>query len=209
MDMAGLLSFAVHEDLVEWLFREFRREVGEDEVPVSWNQLARVDSEIFAYMIEANVGGIQETGGDDFPLDKILKKTMEEPRIKSILVPRMKTADQGGQKRSFEQMQNNHPNGSFRGKDASKGKGKGKFNRGKGKDRKSGGVMLPRELIGMEPRPNGVSPCFAYNLPGGCSTKGPKCNKGEHVCMYPKCGSRSHPCTQCPLRNQSASSGGY
>ena len=39
---------------------------------------------------------------------------------------------------------------------------------------------------------NGDRICFAFNSPGGCSTKGARCSRGVHKCMVPGCFSTGH-----------------
>ena len=197
MEMANLLSYDSHEDLVAWFMKELNRPPPRGYQNVTLQMLRDADEEVFVEMaLKIRAHGLPEVAGDKLPLDEYLKVILQNPRIIALLNPK-----QGGQGKG-NQAQNDAPKaekranaeierlraenkklrkGNSGGGKGSNGKGgKGQGGKGKGGGRKS---PMPYELQGMERTHQGVPICFGFNL-GTCTAVAPGaiCSKGLHGC---------------------------
>jgi len=216
MEMANLLSYDLHEDLVAWFMKELNRPPPRGYQSVSLQMLRDADEEIFVEMaLKIRAHGLPEAATDKLPLDDYLRVILQNPRIIALLNPK-----QGGQGKG-SQAQNDAPKaekranaeidrlraenkklrkGNAGGGKAPNGKGgKGQGGKGKGGGKKS---PMPYELQGMERVHQGVPICFGFNCAAGCpntvDARG-VCRKGKHVCARPGCAG-SHPAHSCPNR---------
>ena len=219
MNVARLLSFEVHERLVELYFEELSGDQLWGHSAVTMEQVMRCDKEVFRSLARHARCGISEhedPTGAKLPLDDLLLQVMKENRITQLLLPRQSGHGGGdggdgagqGRKRKDEGDDNflREENKRLRAELAKgKSKGSGKVDtKGKGKSQEKKGrrkfdVAMPKELHGMTSVQKGRPVCFDYNMRKGC-TAGSNCSRGDHVCAFPGCG-ESHPCHKCPKRN--------
>ena len=199
MHMAKLLSFSVHEQLVNFYFNEMNREKLPGHGAVTVDQVRNADKEIFFKIVDQTRNGLTALGDSladppVFPLDVMVPKILVEPRVLALMMPYRvgnrapgAGSSQGGNKR-------HHDEGAVTVKPNKKHKASGDKGGGKGKGRggkKHSGPPLPSELRGMTTVFDGRKLCFDYNMHKGCSTSGQEgCPKGLHRCMFPGCGER-------------------
>jgi hypothetical protein len=215
LNVARLMSFEVHELLVEFFFEEMARESLPGFHKVSLEQVRRADREIFVRLAEQTRGGFTKEVliRDELPLDNILRRVMLEPRIQALLFPlqagsakQVSTPGQSsGDKRlaseneklraDIKKLKSSPAKGNgYKGQKGGKGKGKGKGNKG------SWARSMPVPLIGMAPSIAGERPCYDYNMTQGCKTRGvDRCASGVHKCMFPGCG-QDHSLVNCPAK---------
>ena len=212
MQMARILSFRVHEKLVDYYFEEMSREPPNRYEKVSLEQVARMDKEVFRRLGELTRDGFKFLGNPatkEYPLDKLLEGALLEPRLVHLMLPLPLTSrpasSSSGEKKRDSDNQLNQLRGELKKLKAGGGGGKGGKGGGKngGGSRGSGGgkdgggkatggkkqPTMPKELRGMLFEVDGKRLCYAYNMKSGCSTRGvDKCSKGHHLCCYPGCG---------------------
>ena len=227
MNIANLLTFEVHELLIHKYFDEMAAEVLQGHAPVSLEQVRIADKAIFKRIGQETRGGFSKIvlEGEELPLDKLLKKLMEENRFQTLLGPyklavesKHRSEPTSGDKRLSDEVarlreenkrlklnnRGNKDKGKDRGKGPSKDKGRGNQDpkgkgKGKGKGDSSRGPSMPKALHGMNPFVDGKRVCFDYNLSHGCRARGvEECQLGVHRCMYPGCG-EDHGLSTCPI----------
>ena len=214
MEMANLMSYDAHEDLVAWFIKELNRPPPRGYQNVSLQMLRDADEEVFVEMsLKVRDRGLPGAAADKLPLDEYLKIVLQNPRIIALLNPKQGVqgrdspsqveAPKGDKRANSELERLRAENKKLRKGNA--GGGKGQSGKGgkdpKGKGNKAKGTM-PYELQGMERVHQGVPICFGFNCSGGCANpldaKG-ACRKGKHVCARPGCGG-SHSALSCPNR---------
>ena len=198
MNVARLLTFEVHDLLVEFYFREMARPRLQDHSPVSIEQVKMADKEVFYRLGELTRGGFAilavEAAENELPLDKLLKDVMKEQRVQALLnpyrivgtkdhqnsQPSSSHAESKGDKRLINELnrlqkENKKLKGERTFTDYNQMGGKGNKGKngggkgGKGKGKKQPfNKSLPKQLIGMSPTVEGEAVCFDYNLPHGC-----------------------------------------
>jgi hypothetical protein len=210
MDMAGLLSFEVHQTMIEMFFAE----VAKDAIPgyktVSFHQTTLADQEIFRIFSTETRHGIQPGAPGSLPLDKHLKAALLEPKVKLLLMPMQGSATHAPAVNyhlvNGVRQPAPNPNSKRQRLLAAKraasapalpSKGAGK----KGAAGKKGeGKGPPAILAGMEKLgPLGGRICWDFSQ-GKCDYKTPSCPKGEHVCGFKPCSSLAHGYCHCPLK---------
>jgi hypothetical protein len=195
LEIARLMTFKVHEKLINFFFEELARDALPGYSQVTLEQVRRADKEVFMRLAEKTRGGIVQEAGDDLPLDRFLHNIIEEPRICALLFPlqghsRSSGADGSQHKRGGDEIQRLREEvkrlKSSDSGNKGKGKGKGKGNsKGKGEGKRS---VMPKELVGMCSTYNGQPLCFSYNSSRGCTSGVEKCERGLHRCAFPGCG---------------------
>jgi hypothetical protein len=223
MELANILSFSVHERLINRYFLEMSREQIPGYGKVSVDQIRLADKEVFERLAEHSRKGFDSLETDptlnQLPLDQILPKVMDETRIVTLLMPLPGFAKQVVQKPDSSNSSNKRQQQTIEGLQAevkrlkaSGGKGdKGGGGKAGGKGDKGGKGKhekhdknrwknVPQELIGMSTVADGKPICFSYNMRQGCSVSGEsRCEKGEHRCAFPGC-QGEHSLTKCPLK---------
>ena len=136
------------------------------------------------------------SGDGTYPLDDVILKIMQVPRIQSLMFhmrapertrQRNESSEINRLQREIKRLRQQPPQAPTKGA----GKGKGKKNAGKSnksKDKTIKSPRLPAALVGLNPTIDGARACFAFNLPEGCSaaSAGKSCARGVHKCM--RCG---------------------
>jgi hypothetical protein len=203
LGLARLMSFKVHEKLINFFFEELARDPLPGYSQVTLEQVRRADKEVFLRLAEKTRGGIVQIAGDELPLDQYLDNIIEEPRICALLFPLQghsrSSGSEGNQhKRGGDEVQRLREevkrlkSSDFGNKGKGKGKGKGN-SKGKGEGKRT---SMPKELFGMCSTYNGQPLCFSYNTSRGCISGVEKCERGLHKCAFPGCGG-DHPLKNC------------
>jgi len=216
MHIAKLLSFKVHESLINMYFEE----MGRDDLPgynsISFAQIRAADKEIFARLADKTRCGFSGLGDPlaqtpILPLDDLWPRVMVEPRVVALLLPLASSApkqapQQAATKRGgdeLERLKEEVKKLRQQGKGVGKnGKDKGKKGKGSNAKKEKRGPRVPEELRGMATQWEGKPICYNYNLAHGCSEKGvTKCNRGLHNCALPGCGG-PHSLQDCDQRGK-------
>ena len=194
-EMSNLLSFTLRSKWVERLMSARL-----DAVPASHNlptmaQLQAADRKLFQILADQSRAGIQVTASGR-PLDSLFEAATLTAEVAHLLQPLPKAASSSMSEKERPGPYAPPP-APFGG-----GKGRGKSRKGRGAVRQ---MKMPAGLEGCRSHTNSGEPrCFGYGLKSCRETvsKG-RCQKGLHVCAYPKCG-KAHPAADCPLRSGSA-----
>jgi hypothetical protein len=192
MDIAKLLDFGTHDELVKMYFRELQRDQPPGYSCITHDQILRADKEIFRILEEKTPDGLSIDMSGRKPLTALLKSVSESGEIRLLLLPlpaRTKlpvaakvNPDTGlpvaptlskRAAKKVRQVALKEKAAKATATTASIAKGKGK---GKGS-----GVRLPKGLEGTSSTPAGEAICFGFNLQT-CSETGASCSRGLHVC---------------------------
>lgn len=181
-ELANVMSFEVHDTIINLLFAELQRDALDGFKKVTMSQLSQADREIHVKLAEATRAGLPLGPAGQLPLDLHVKDILLTPSVMWLLMPKQKSASVDKpdkpptptQPRSRDQDKRrtapNHP---------SQVKGK-RFKK----------IPMPLKLRGGTPVDgDGKSICYGYNL-GTCHDK--NCKRGRHVCCHPGCFSPSH-----------------
>ena len=218
LDMAGVMSYEVHDRLVTFLFDEYMRSPIEGYAKTTVDQLHNADREIWNRLAKLCRSGVRAPPGGSRPLEVHLDGCLESTTVRMIVMgrptySRPAPASPGaapahaprGEKRPHAGDDSDRLKKKNKGimelqkklkeaRQGGDGKGKGKKG-GKGSGKGSGGkgerATMPQSLIGKSSRTAAGEPiCFDYNLEHGCQAAKPgeRCPKGWHVCMEPNCG---------------------
>ena len=211
--MGHVMTFKTHEKIERFLMTELRRKPLDGYSPCSLQQLQRADQAIFQKATEMTRGGFAVEADGTFPLDAMVPKILEHPRIVTMVLGLPKGGGGGGgsggggikrtsQDAAFENLkvenkrlrEANKKGGDKKGNRNDDHKKKGGEGKGK-KGNKTGN--MPKALHGMLNEIKGKRLCFDHNL-GGCDlpTRDGACDKGLHACCKPKCGG-SHGLRDC------------
>ena len=85
LQMARLATYHKHKKIVKMLMKEYRRVPPENFHSISIEQVHTADHEIFMWMSEVTESGLDSAAPGSYPLDEVIDKVVEEPRIKSLL----------------------------------------------------------------------------------------------------------------------------
>ena len=220
LDMANLLSYEVHEELIARLIREYMTPVPAFYRPLPIEQLQRADAELWRLALEATRDGIRGLPGNALPLDQAFHVGMADSRFSLVLMPMPAGGSRnfGGDATSTAAHQadsgslNNKKRKGKHQRQAAKIKeltrDKTEQSRSEEKTPKRQRVeapyqaskstepepRMPLQLRGKSSKdPHGRYICFSYNIDGCSKAKdGEKCPKGFHVCCEPGCG-KAHP----------------
>ena len=185
-DQAGLISYSVHTNWINQIFKAMARSVPDNFNMVTVQQCLDADKELFAKMSDACRSGIVPLPGSPRPLDLALEKFRNHPDVLYFILPLPK-----GAKQSFGSADNQKAGGD----DANKkrkfenfgGKASGKGGKGaKGKKGK-GDARMPEGCVNRTKE--GKNICFRFNCKVGCkyAKPGKTCIRGLHVCAKQGC----------------------
>ena len=159
------------------------------------DQVLKTDIEIFTRAAQICGEDLSMPTDGTYPRDKVILDVMREPRIQSLMF-HLRAQDRTRQRsesteierlqKDLKRLRQQSPSAQHV-KGAGKGKGK-KGAKGSSKGNKMSAGKLPQQLIGLSKMIDGARPCFAFNIPEGCSQASPgkSCPRGVHKCM--KCG---------------------
>ena len=183
-DLVSLMSWQVHTEWCNKLFRALMAEAIPNFNPISLDQLLRADQELFVLLAAEYTGPLKPSGLDvDPPLDDEVRRLMNDPRINVHLTPiqrveKRAAAPSSGGNHNTTGPQN--PNKRARA------------------DAPKAPSQLPSELQGLHTKTKEGKPiCWHKNLKKGCknATKNGRCRFGFHVCM--KCLKPGHGAAEC------------
>ena len=176
MDQCRMLSWTVHDAWVHQLFRTLSQQVPPGFNAVKLEQLIRADRELWTLMAQDHKGSLKPNAAGDIPLDTLVTRLCQDPRITMFLLPSASTVKaapkEDGPKKATSSPQ----------QAAAKSTGINK--KRKSRAEKS----CPEELRKHNLRCEHGPVCWAYNLKTGCrnstSGKPSRCVKGFHVCAH-------------------------
>ena len=93
LQMARLATYHKHQKIVKMLMKEYRRVPPENFHSISIEQVHTADHEIFMWMSEVTESGLDSAAPGSYPLDEVIDKVVEEPRIKAEPFPNGKKAE--------------------------------------------------------------------------------------------------------------------
>ena len=200
MEVANLMTFERHEELVKYYLREMTREPPPQYASVSYDQVLRTDVEVFRYFADRTTDGLDMAPDGSRPLDNLVAGALTDSTIRMLMLPlstssssvARPTKPAGGRDPPFnptsknqlkkarlrERMKNlanaQPPPPPDGGKKGGKGAGKGKGARTP--------MKLPDGLAGTTSLPDGSPICFKYQF-GTCPFQTQKqCKFGVHAC---------------------------
>ncbi|CAE7222627.1 unnamed protein product, partial [Symbiodinium sp. CCMP2592] len=198
-ELAAIMSFERHEELIDRLFMEYQREPMAGFHPVSFSQLQAADREVHVRMGELTRAGLVPGADGSLPLDIPVSRVLAGSHIQWMLMPRQKGSGPLGSSGAGEANEKpdkpprKPPKKTDPSKATDRGQGADKNQKADsgaspnaaerpGKPRKTRFVM-PKALIGGVPKDGaGRNICFDHNL-GKCPNAAGACPKGEHVCQ--------------------------
>ena len=194
-ESAGLVSFDVGMQWVDYLFAALLRPPLDGYAPVSLAQLIRADQELWRVMAEDTRAGIAPRPDGTKPLQEAMLRLMTSAGVIHLLLPLPRAASSVARD-SRAPKRDRPPSRAAAAPPAQGAKAKAKKGAGKGRQSKA---PMPAALMGGVPNlPSGEPLCFGYNL-GSCPhpiTDG-RCTKGLHRCCKAGCFG-NHPFCQCP-----------
>ena len=212
MEIAGLLTFEIHDEMIDVIFRELDRQPSRGRARTSLSQVLEFDEEVFSSVAQMALGEMVPTGDGTLVLDKFWKEVVEDQRVKSLLnqletraAPQKRDRDPefDKMKEELKRLRSSMGKGSGNGKGhgGGKGSGGGKGGGKAGAPPRRKDTPLPKELLGCSAGDGKVRYCFAYNL-AGCKrpTKNDACEYGLHACMKKGCGEVGHSQKNCTKR---------
>ncbi|CAK0909772.1 unnamed protein product, partial [Prorocentrum cordatum] len=203
LEMGDVLSFDMHEKLVDLLIGEYQRGPPPGYTRVSIEQLARADREVFKHLVSKTRSGIRRNLEGGRPLDVLFEATLQLSKVTLLLAPLQGAPGGSGKKRPRE---GDAPGPAGKGRSARRTAARNQRveelkaeaaaakaaaaaarapHGAKAAAKGSNGPGMPRELIGECARTSDNRPiCFNYNW-GKCDQKvkpGQSCSRGVHVC---------------------------
>ena len=209
MHMAGLMSWPIHEQLLNTYFQAYYDKPLPGYARTTFEQINQADLYVFKKLADNLKEDLTLPPDGSMPFDNHIQAILISHKFGAILAQRQTSrgSEPAGPKRQAEAeadrlreenkrlksaASQRDRSGDFdRGKGKRKGKGKGNKDKGKGK------ITPPAALQGIKPF-GGKRYCFKYNL-GSCPQKDDQCKNGLHRCM--KCGG-AHAVgdPKCPMR---------
>ena len=205
MEMADLISFETHEEMVAELFAAHLREPITGFARVSQEQMLRADQYAFERMSNATQAGIRRDAEDTRPMDTALKLILVSPgwyaHLQNLPAGRGSggagagkgdKGDGDGEGKSIS-AKKRAAKAAKKAAEKKPAKGGGKKGGGDGDGSARGSQRMPAGLIGgIAVTADGRRVCFGYNL-GTCPESstvqpGQQCKKGFHICCKPSCG---------------------
>ena len=210
LEVADIMTFTVHEKLVDKMFQEYQREPPMGYSQVSLKQIAEADRRAWKLVSEQLQGDLGRDGNRNLHADAAMEKMLTEPAFLTLLMPLP-----GGRPAAAASSASEAPDGAGEGIGAGKRKlmkenqklkerlkamegssEKKPKNQEKPAAAKKMPVKMPKELWGYSPMMRGERLCYGFQL-GTCQAevKDNKCSKGLHTCM--KCWKDGHGALQC------------
>ncbi|CAE7799744.1 unnamed protein product [Symbiodinium sp. CCMP2592] len=188
-ELAAIMSFERHEELIDRLFMEYQREPMAGFHPVSFSQLQAADREVHVRMGELTRAGLVPGADGSLPLDIPVSRVLAGSHIQWMLMPRQKGSGPLGSSGAGEANEKpdkpprKPPKKTDPSKATDRGQGADKNQKADsgaspnaadrpGKPRKTRFVM-PKALIGGVPKDGaGRNICFDHNAQQGGTTGG-------------------------------------
>ena len=175
MDQCRLLSWEIHDAWVHQLFRTLSQAAPPGFQQVKVEQLVRADRELWTLIAQDVKGSLKPTPAGDIPLDAMVSRLCQDPRITMFLLPTTAAARAADKEVVTKKATPGAPVQA-----AAKSTNK----RRKTRAEKS----CPDELRKYNLKCEHGPVCWAYNMKAGCknstSGKPSRCAKGYHVCAH-------------------------
>ena len=199
MEVAGILSYDVHELWVAELFTSRMREPPPQYGRVSIDALESADKALFCRLSDVCRERIA-ADGVNMPVEAAFPAAMLHSTVTYRLMP-LPLGSAGSGSGKWKWKGDGQDADTHEPEPKGKGKGKGKFNKwrqqqmasgkgnkSKGKEKGKGKGNVPKALIGLHTQDaDGNRMCYNFNLPGGCEYEAGACPRGKHACMKPFC----------------------
>ena len=199
MEVANLLTFEKHEQIVKYYMRDMTREPPPHYAQISYDQVLRTDVEMFRIFADLTVDGLSMAMDGSRPLDNLVTEAITDPTVRMLMLPlavgtsqnrppkgdpsrppdplsknQQRKADKRAKRAAALAAAAASPGGPGGGKKGGKAAGKGKGARVPG--------ALPDGLAGTSAMPDGAPICFMFNF-GTCPFQTQKkCKRGVHNC---------------------------
>lgn len=185
-ELANLMSYEVHEEIISLFFTELQREPIEGFKKATLSQLSAADREVHLRLAEKTRSGLPLGPAGELPLDKHVTDVLKLPSVMWLLMPKQKAV--GADKpHPAPGPKNGNPKAAPTPPDRKVPPKGGKFDK---KIRRNLKTPMPSQLRGGTPvDADGRAICYGYNL-GTCHDKA--CKRGRHVCCKDGCFSPSH-----------------
>ncbi|CAL1132314.1 unnamed protein product [Cladocopium goreaui] len=181
-EIAQAMTFEVHEAIINYFFFELKKDPMEGFGQVTLQQVAAADRELHVRLAEATRGGFKTGPAGELPLDIHVKRILDGPELKWMLMPLPK--------RAAGKPTTDGPSKSSN--DAESKRNKAEPNKTKQdslKLKRLKRTPMPKKLVGCVPcNDEGQPLCFAFNL-GTCASSS-DCPKGLHMCCKKGCNKR-------------------
>ena len=181
-EIAQAMTFEVHEAIINYFFFELKKDPMEGFGQVTLQQVAAADRELHVRLAEATRGGFKTGPAGELPLDIHVKRILDGPELKWMLMPLPK--------RAAGKPTTDGP--SKPSNDAESKRNKAEPNKTKQdslKLKRLKRTPMPKKLVGCVPcNDEGQPLCFAFNL-GTCASSS-DCPKGLHMCCKKGCNKR-------------------
>eukprot|EP00435_Cladocopium_sp_Y103_P008138 s3431_g2.t1 len=177
-EISKLMSYEVHERIIQLLFGELQREPLEGFKRPTLSQLSAADREVHLRLAELTRSGLPLGPGGELPLDKHVEKVLEMPSVMWLLMqkPRAAVAERTVQQPSNATQGPKKDQNKVGSPDRRKPSRNGKFDKNK---RKPSKTPMPLQLRGGTPvDSDGRAICYGYNR-GTCHDKGKLMDKLE------------------------------
>ena len=216
LEMAGMLTFAVHERLRRTLLEALTEDPPPGYAPASMAQLERADRFLFDWLSEDTREGVRGIAASGLPLDRFLERHLDTNKFNMLLCPLARIGSSGASSSSQAPANDRNPRPNNKDKQERqiehlknqvenlkrKQQGEQRQQRAKKpatKSKTSG--PMPRELRGHLSSTSKGNICFSANTQAGCqdAALGGVCRKGWHICCHRICKNREgHLFPQCP-----------
>ena len=208
MEMADVMTFSIHEKLVDRMFQEYQREPPNGYAAVTLKQVAEADRRAWKMMSEELQGDLGRNAAGRLLADEAVEKVMNHPAFTTLLLPlpgRSSSSsvvtitdenDQVGVGKRKLLKENQKLKERLKEAEAKPKEKKQKPEWNTEPRPKKMPVKMPKALWGLQPMKHSERLCYGYQM-GDCTnqvTDG-KCSRGLHVCM--KCWQTGHGATKC------------
>ena len=212
LEVADVMTYTVHEKLVDKLFQEYQREPPMRYNQVTLGQLTAADRRAWKLMSEEIQGDLGRNPAGRRLADVALEKVIAEPAFVTLLLPlpgnRSSNAKEvnkegpaveqestGAGKRKLMK-ENQKLKERLKEAEAKKKKQEVyQYEEDRSAAPKKMPIKMPKELWGLTPMKQGERICYGYNMTT-CKAKDGKCGKGLHICM--RCWKSGHAAVNCP-----------
>eukprot|EP00913_Durusdinium_trenchii_P012292 g11541.t1 len=229
LEVADVMTFTVHEKLVDKLFQEYQREPPAGYNQVTLGQLTAADRRAWKMMSEEIQGDLGRNGLGRRLADVALEKVIAEPAFITLLLPLPGSRSSGVKDSKDMQQTEPEPTGvgkrklmkenqklKERLKEAETKKKKQDqlhYEEDKTAAPKKMPIKMPKELWGLTPMKQGERICYGFNMTT-CKAKDGKCNKGlltlrtEHEHQSDPWQARASACRASPVPRSPAAKAG-
>ena len=208
LEVADVMTFTVHEKLVDKVFQEYQREPPPGYSQVTLLQVTAADRRAWKLMSEQILG--RNPAGRRLA-DVALEQVIGDPAFITLLLP-LPGAQASGAKEAAKESQPQEQEQTSaskrklmkenqklkeRLKEAETKKKKQEtlqYEEDKGAAPKKMPIKMPKELWGLTPMKQGERICCGYNMTT-CKAKDGKCTKGLHICT--RCWKSGHAAVNC------------